>query len=667
MKNDSTYDQPPLFPLPDHYVRDSRSVRWSDEIAIKLGVDSHGGWPDRFGNAIHRWASAAISTPIRTLSLFSGGGGLDIAFHDAGFQILEMVEIDERFAATLKRNSGSGERLGQAKTICKDIREYTPEFKEVDFIIGGPPCQTFSSAGRRASGVAGTTDDRGMLFNEYVRLIRMLTPKAFCFENVYGILGARGGKDWAIIRRSFEEAGYRLFFRILDAADFGVPQHRERLIIVGLREGEFRFPRPTHGPDSLTDQEYYSARCAIEGVAVDAARKDLQVRGRFGHLLREIPPGLNYSFFTEEMGHPQPIFAWRSKFSDFLYKADPDQPVRTIKASGGQYTGPFHWENRRFTSAEFKRLQTFPDEYALAGPERIAIKQIGNSVPPQFGRIIALAILEQVFGASLPVQLQYLESNEELGFRKRKRELTDRYGSKAKQALVSYDAELAKIKATAPRSYYARVSDNFEWSEYDANPFSNGLKVTFLPSSHNWVIYVGRQDKIGADHRRLSIIIRPRVGITWNLGVEEVCLHASELEPEMFTALWKAFESELIRGNFKADLVQLNSYYQYQPKLAASVEFMTSTAVPPEWLVVQAVTAGKGVRETASSLKIALDWSVEPEQVLEYALFLRKLGFEVRNWNTNPQIPEGHFLIPYHFPTLTSLSVQLRKSLTNGA
>ena len=91
------------------------------------------------------------------------------------------------------------------------------------------------------------------------------------------------------------------------------------------------------------------------------------------------------------MGHPNPVFAWRSKFSDFLYKADPNSPVRTIKASGGAYTGPFHWDNRFFSYKEYKRLQTFPDDYEISGNKQTAVKQIGNSVPPQLARMMALA------------------------------------------------------------------------------------------------------------------------------------------------------------------------------------------------------------------------------------------------------------------------------------
>ena len=214
-----------------------------------------------------------------------------------------------------------------------DICDFTGDnIGKVDFIIGGPPCQTFSAAGRRANGVSGTMDTRGVLFREYARLLNILSPKGFLFENVYGIIGAQGGRAWQEIREAFSNLGYRLYYRILDAADYGVPQHRERLIIVGLKEGIFKFPRPTHGPDSLDKTQHYTAAIAIKDVISRESDISNKLTGRYAKLLEDIPPGLNYSFYTEEMGHPNPIFAWRSKFSDFLYKADPDMPVRTIES-----------------------------------------------------------------------------------------------------------------------------------------------------------------------------------------------------------------------------------------------------------------------------------------------------------------------------------------------
>ena len=100
------------------------------------------------------------------------------------------------------------------------------------------------------------------------------------------------------------------------------------------------------------------------------------------------------------MGHPNLVFAWRSKFSDFLYKADSYTPIRTIKAQGGQYTGPFHWNNRTFSIAGHKRLQTFPDNYDISGNKQTQLHQIGNSVPPQLARILAMSIRHQVYGTT---------------------------------------------------------------------------------------------------------------------------------------------------------------------------------------------------------------------------------------------------------------------------
>jgi DNA (cytosine-5)-methyltransferase 1 len=296
-------------------------------------------WPDRFGEFLNRYAAIHFR-PIRTLSLFSGGGGLDLGFHDAGFDIREAVEVDARCVETLRANAAPGGLLAGVQARHLDVRQFTPDpAAGYEFVIGGPPCQSFSAAGRRAEGVAGINDDRGTLFHEFVRILRAVRPRGFLFENVYGITGANGGEAWREIRSAFAAAGYEVWHRILDAADYGVPQHRERAIIVGVRQGEFRFPRPTHGPDAPSGRPHYTA-----GVAVDAAGSEPDaptgVNGRYGHLLAQIPPGLNYSFFTERMGHPRPVFAWRSKFSDFLYKADPDEPVRTAKAQGGQYTEP---------------------------------------------------------------------------------------------------------------------------------------------------------------------------------------------------------------------------------------------------------------------------------------------------------------------------------------
>ena len=459
------------------------------EICDRLQCESNTpAWCDCFGKAIKTYIREHNIPQIRTLSLFSGAGGLDIGFNDVGFDIVESVEIEEKFCQTLELNSGKGKRFQNSKVNCIDIREYTgTNLGKIDFIIGGPPCQTFSAAGRRANGVLGTTDARGVLFREYVRLLKDLSPVGFLFENVYGIIGAQGGKAWKEILESFSQVGYKLFYRIIDAADYGVPQHRERLIIVGLKEGSFKFPRPTHGPDSIDNEPFYNAETAVTGVNLSDEEKKPGINGRYGALLDGIPPGLNYSFYTEEMGHPNPIFAWRSKFSDFLYKADPNVPVRTIKAQGGAYTGPFHWDNRFFACSEYKRLQTFPDDYEISGNKQTAIKQIGNSVPPQLSRMMALAIRQQVFNTKFPFELSLLEDCEELSFRKRKRELTAVYQKKAQMAIEA----LKEKKTVLPDShnYYCVVTDKFDFlvvAEKEAHysvdvSWSENLDITITP------------------------------------------------------------------------------------------------------------------------------------------------------------------------------------------
>ena len=626
------------------------------EICQSVGASVNTpGWPDDFGRKLRNAFQSFGNRPVRTLSLFSGAGGLDIGFSDAGFKIVESVEIEEKFCRTLELNSGSGKRFEDSKVNCIDIRKFSASgLGHVDFIIGGPPCQTFSAAGRRANGVLGTTDSRGVLFREYVRILKELSPRGFLFENVYGITGAQNGAAWLEIQKAFREAGYRLFFRILDAADYGVPQHRERLIIVGLRSGDFRFPRPTHGPDSIDNTPFYNAGTAVSEVPLTPEESRPGLGGRFGHLLPAIPPGLNYSFYTEKLGHPKPIFAWRSKFSDFLYKADPSAPVRTIKASGGAYTGPLHWNNRFFSIGEYKRLQTFPDNYAISGGKQVAVKQIGNSVPPQLARMLAIAIQQQVFHALLPFRLNLLDEGEILSFRKRKNELTRMFRGKARNAIAAEGP--TSPRPLMPESYECTLSSEFKFEKTETG--TGDFTVSFRPENG---IRVCDSHPDGTEKNAPSMLIRvaPSDG-GWPLGLDYMDISVFSKRELAFTIGWKAFEQLLADSSMKADLVQLNGYYQYEPKLRCSCVFSGSF---PFQNIVSGIVEGRNVARLSTTEQLATDWKVPPETVWDAAEFLRSIGYEVRNTNTNPQIPKGHWLIPYAFPTFTQRSVQLHKKL----
>ncbi len=641
--------------------------------------DDFAGWVDSFADALHMHISNILEAPIRTLSLFSGGGGLDIAFHDSGFLAVQMIEMNPRYVETLKSNIQVGMKFENSEPLCMDIRDFQPlDSLNVDFIIGGPPCQTFSAAGRRAAGVSGIDDPRGLLFREYVRVLKLLQPKGFLFENVYGIIGAQGGKAWQEILDTFASVGYTISYRILDAADYGVPQHRERLIIVGTRGKRFVFPKPTHGPDSADKRAYHTAGLAIENVHDE---KPGPVNGRYGHLLKDIPPGLNYSFYTEKMGHPHPHFAWRSKFSDLLYKADPAMPVRTIKALGGQYTGPFHWENRPFSINELKRLQTFPDNYTLIGGRLLAIEQIGNSVPPQFGRMLALAVLEQIFGVKLPFRIDYLAPDEELSFRQRKSNLTQYYQEKARLAIANMTEnphinsvpmtledinvfdEKEEIEETAICRAY--LGTDFSWHVMgdSVQVYPWNFEYSVIKRENSLEFRVGNAQNISQSP--MSVIeVTPTK--KWNLPVQTIQLVSYDTSLLSLTACWKVFEHYIVSKKFKADLVQLNNYYQYAPLIIIKVQFspvVHENESMYQWEILKKILEGKGVRQITAIENVANLWGLTIKKTIDFLILLRSLGYEVRSEYTNNQIPSGCILIPYSFPTFTPKSVQLRKTL----
>ncbi len=634
-----------------------RQLGWFSGALASLKVKESSGWPDRFGDALRRWNHNKPQSKVTAISLFSGGGGLDIGFHDAGFQLIECNEIEPTFAATLRINSSQGKHLEGTKIVCQDIEQYCPSVKQVDFIIGGPPCQTFSAAGARAAGVNGTDDDRGNLFLQYARILEILKPKGFLFENVYRIIGAQSGKPWKQIQETFRAMGYELYWRVLDAADYGVPQFRERLIIVGLKEGDFSFPFPSHGPDSPDCREYYNAGKAVSGI--DTSHCKTGIGGRHGHLLNDIPPGLNYSFYTDRMGHPKPVFAWRSKFSDYLYKADPNSPVRTIKAQGGQYTGPFSWGNRPFTNEELKRLQTFPDDYLIEGSKQTVIHQLGNSVPPQFARILALSILDQVFGVQLPFEILPMPQDYQLGFRKRKNELTPIYAEKAAHALLNTSSHETthslKIKGTGFFSLTQDLRIQIRFTKVNSD-----YAAYYSLTDDEWVIQL-------TDTKPCSSLEQYKIEITHPSGKEiencrgiKIKLISQSTEVKSLLALWKIYELFVQRHLFKDDLIQLFGYYQYkQAYLMAMTITNNLLSISPFWSTVQKVTSGYGVGIINQASELACLYNLSSdEELLSCLRAMKDIGYEIRNHNTNKQIPNGMILIPYSFPTLNQRSLQ---------
>lgn len=464
---------------------------------------------------------------IKTLSLFTGAGGLDLGFHHDAFDIVACLEIDAPSCNTLELNRE--QFIGnKTKIFNNDITTTEPSelgIDEVDLIIGGPPCQSFSAAGRRAGGVHGINDTRGSLFWYYCKYLEHFKPKAFLFENVKGILQANNRDDWEIIIESFRSVGYTLNFRVLDAADYGTPQHRERLILVGVRDDislHFLFPAPSHGPGGYISTDYVKPADALRDID-DPNEVVPPYGGKYGDLLNDIPPGQNYSFYTERMGHPRPQFAWRSKFSGFLYKLDPNYPSKTIVAHQGRYDGPFHWKNRKLNVSELKRIQGFPDGYIFVDSKVEAIRQIGNSVAPKMANNLALAVANQIFGVEqclVPV----IQNSDELDHSKRK----------AIKASATKRKTHASPKSAVGQLNFFNEAPNFTKSMEYNSVFSlkeQTFQIHEVLKNGKWTINVNTESNHPTTDMKLSLSFSNPVGCEFN-QIEARIRSESALEPD---------------------------------------------------------------------------------------------------------------------------------------
>lgn len=347
------------------------------------------------------------------ISLFSGAGGLDLGAEMAGYDVVAAVERDRDAAFTMEKNF---DRLF-APVIQADITD-TPTREMLrhaglgasgrpDLLIGGPPCTPFSKSGFWLEWKRKGKDPDASLLQEYTRVLAEAKPRHFVLENVYALTYNNRASRPAFdrLQKEIVAAGYSYQYKVLNAADYGVPQARPRLFVVGAAKGEPlpELPGPTHGGKWERRSTGSSARAHVtagEALAglVSEPEPGETVGGSWGHLLNDIPPGENYLHYTAERGHPNPQFTWRSRYWSFLLKLDPDKPSPTIQAQPGPNVGPFHWENRRLRVPELKRLFTFPDSFEFVGSRASVQAQIGNSVPP----LLAKQVLSSISTDSSP-------------------------------------------------------------------------------------------------------------------------------------------------------------------------------------------------------------------------------------------------------------------------
>ncbi|ANY19651.1 Modification methylase BspRI [Tsuneonella dongtanensis] len=337
---------------------------------------------------------------MRAISLFSGCGGLDIGLHRAGYRTVLATDLEPICSQTWADNFPTvpflTKRMGDL-TRQDIVEALGGRLQKIDLLAGGPPCPPFSkSRFYRKDKPRALDDPNGWeTINGFLNVLDWVRPRSFLLENVKGLTyGVHSEALEAIVRRA-ENLGYTVTVGVLNAADFGVPQIRERCFVVGSLDGKIELPVPTHSKDGRqgTDR-WVSAGEAISDLDTDEAACDAGhfAGGRHHDLLRLVPPGDNYLFFTEKRGHPDPKFKWRSRYWSFLLKLSPDMPSWTIQARRSNNMGPFHWRNRILRIEEIKRLQTFPDDFLLAGTIEQQWRQIGNAVPPLLAQLVAEAI-----------------------------------------------------------------------------------------------------------------------------------------------------------------------------------------------------------------------------------------------------------------------------------
>ena len=338
---------------------------------------------------------------LKVVSLFSGCGGLDLGFKMAGFHTVYATDNWDIACQTLKNNNAA-ETVVQADIRKLNFKEISKQYGEIDCLIGGPPCPPYSQTRHYLVGKKdGFQDEKaGFAVPEYFRALKDLNPKVFVFENVDGFMFKTHTEAFSFLKEQSEKLGYSISYRVVNCADYGVPQTRKRFICVGVKGGvPFELPEPTHSQYG-NDGKLPWVTCGEVMADLDDITEEEKLQrpgGKDYELLLGIPAGDNYLYYTDKRGYPNPKFKWKSRYWTFLLKRSPDRPSWTIQASHSQNQGPFHWKNRFLRIEELKRIQTFPDSYMLYGDFKEKWRQVGNAVPPHLAMVLANKIKEDIF------------------------------------------------------------------------------------------------------------------------------------------------------------------------------------------------------------------------------------------------------------------------------
>lgn len=335
----------------------------------------------------------------KVVSIFSGCGGLDLGFHLEGYETVWANDFSEWAVQSYKDYFGDVIHLGDITQIDPFTDTTIPD---CDIVLGGFPCQDFSVIWKQP----GLNGKRGGLYRHFLEFVEAKKPKAFVAENVKGILTANKHKAIETILNDFQNIapGYVVKPHLYNFAEYGVPQFRERVLIVGVRIDtgfDFKHPRPSHGPNGT--QPYVTAGQALEGVEmVPYNNEHINCTDKTRRMLELIPEGGNFTNIPKD----SPLYV-KGMISHVYRRINRNEPSKTIIAAGGGGTWGYHYpEPRPLTNRERARLQSFPDDFKFAGSIAEARRQIGNAVPPEGVRATARRLLPLFTGDYEKVDLQ---------------------------------------------------------------------------------------------------------------------------------------------------------------------------------------------------------------------------------------------------------------------
>jgi DNA (cytosine-5)-methyltransferase 1 len=386
------------------HVPAEKSSIWSPQVPSEENAYAHQGAPQILQSA----REDALAHGPRVIDLFSGAGGASVGLAAAGFSVIAGVDHHRPSADTFTHNHpDTGYILGDIRDIEPSSVARVARSEEIEMLVAGIPCQGFSRSNRKRN----DADRRNYLFREFLRFAESFLPPVVLVENVSGIRAAANGAFVIAIREELENLGYDVDVRVLNAADFGVPQVRQRLFFLGIRDGQgHAWPEPTHGPsarqphltvaDAIADLPPLQAgESATRYSSPPATKYQREMRGTRRVLLNHTAPA-HPKAVQEKIGQTRPGTPIYPRFRQRI-RLSWDRPSPTQLAGGirPQYQFGHPDQPRGLSIRERCRIQSFPDAYEIRGGIVQGRVQTGNAIPPRLVQAIGRKILKHVFAS----------------------------------------------------------------------------------------------------------------------------------------------------------------------------------------------------------------------------------------------------------------------------